>query len=269
VLKIGEFSSLAHISIKTLHHYDEVGLLRPIHVDAETGYRFYSVSQLPRLHRILALKDLGFPLDRIAAALEEGITAEALRGMLLLRRSEQEQRVAEEIEQLSRLKARLLLIEQEDSVMTSEVVLKEIGPQWIVSLREIIPAYRAIGMLFGKLHGSLGSLGAEGKGAALFHDTEFKEQELDAEAGVYLKQSAAVEAPLRSYQLPSATVASVIHHGAFDSIGTAYGALLRWIEVNGYRPAGPTREIFLHLTAPVSRDDTSNVTEIQVPVAKV
>jgi effector-binding domain-containing protein len=60
----------------------------------------------------------------------------------------------------------------------------------------------------------------------------------------------------------------VVHNGAFDRIGAAYGALLRWIEMNGYRPAGSTREIFLQLSAPVTRDDTSNVTEIQVPVAK-
>jgi DNA-binding transcriptional MerR regulator len=87
VLKIGEFSSLSQVSIRTLRHYDEIGLLKPIHVEAESGYRYYSVSQLPRLHRILALRDLGFPLDRIGEALEEGISADSLRGMLLLRRS--------------------------------------------------------------------------------------------------------------------------------------------------------------------------------------
>ena len=74
--------------------------------------------------------------------------------------------------------------------------------------------------------------------------------------------------PLTVYQLPEATVASVIHHGAFNRVGEAYEALLRWIEANGYRPAGPAREIFLHLSQPVSRDAESNVTEIQVPVEK-
>ena len=74
--RIGEFSRLAQISIKTLHHYDEVGLLKPAHVDAETNY---SMSQLPRLYRILALRDLGFPLNRIAEALDEGVNADQLR----------------------------------------------------------------------------------------------------------------------------------------------------------------------------------------------
>lgn len=268
MLKIGEFSALSQISIKTLHHYDEVGLLPPMHVDSETGYRYYSASQLPRLQRILALKDLGFPLDHIATALDEGINADTLRGMLLLRRAEQQERVEEEVERLARLEARLKLIELE-GYMTNEVLLKEVAPQWIASLRETIPAYRTIGALFGKLYGALGPLAAEGPGVALLHDTEYKDHDVDAEAGVYLMQARSVNESLRTYQLPAAIVASTVHHGAFDSIGAAYGSLLRWIETNGYRPDGPTRELFLHVSMPVTREDASNVTEIQIPVVKM
>jgi DNA-binding transcriptional MerR regulator len=267
VLKIGEFSSLARISIRTLRHYDELGLLRPLHVDAETGYRYYSVSQLPRLHRILALRDLGFPLERIADAIDEGITADALRGMLLLRRVEQEEQIREEIERLNRLKALLHLIEREGE-MKNDVIVRDVGPQWIASLRETIPAYRAIGALFGKLKTTLEPFGIEGPGIALFHDKEYREQDVDLEAGITLKHSAQVPEPVKCYQLPAASVASIVHHGAFNRVGEAYGALLRWIEANNYRPAGPPREIFLHVSVPVSRDDESNVTEIQVPVAK-
>lgn len=267
MLKIGEFSALAHITIKTLHHYDEVGLLKPLHVDTATGYRFYSVSQLPRLHRILALKDLGFPLDRIAETLNEGITADHLRGMLLLRQAEQEHQVHEEQERLNRLNALLHHIEQEGK-MTSDVILKELEPQWIVSLRDHIPAYRTIGTLFARLYSMLGPLGSEGSAVALLHDTEFKDQNVDAEAGIYIKREATVPVPLQSYQLPSATVASIVHHGAFAHIGEAYCSLLRWIDANGYRSSGPTREIFLHVSTPVTREDESNVTEIQVPIAK-
>jgi DNA-binding transcriptional MerR regulator len=86
MLKIGDFSSLAQVSIKTLRYYDERGLLSPAHVDPETGYRYYSASQLSRLHHILALKDFGFSLEQIATCLEEKVTAEQMRGMLVLRR---------------------------------------------------------------------------------------------------------------------------------------------------------------------------------------
>ena len=161
VLKIGEFSSLAQVSIRTLRHYDEVGLLKPMHVEAESGYRYYSMSQLPRLHRILALRDLGFPLDRIGEALEEGVSADALRGMLLLWRVEQEKQVEEETERLNRLNALIHLIRTEGR-MTNDVIMKEVEPQWIVSLRENIPAYRVVGQLICKLCGLLGPLNGQG-----------------------------------------------------------------------------------------------------------
>lgn len=265
VLKIGEFSSLARISIRTLRHYDDIGLLSPAHVDPESGYRYYSVSQLPRLHRILVLRNLGFPLDRIAEALDEGITADVLRGMLLLRRVEQERQIQDEVDRLSRLKALLNLIEQEGR-MTTDVILKDVEQQWIVSLREKIPAYRSIGTLIGRLYELLGPLGGEGRGIALLHDPEFREQDVDAEAGICLAHPVQVKLPLQCYQLPAASVASVVHHGAFNRILSAYNALLQWMEANRYHPCGPTRELFLRVGVPVSRDDESNVTEIQVPV---
>jgi DNA-binding transcriptional MerR regulator len=267
VLKLGEFSALAQVSIRTLRHYDEVGLLKPTHFEAQTGYRYYSVSQLPRLHRILALRDLGFPLDRIGDTLEEGVSADALRGMLLLRSVEQEKQVNEETERLNRLKALIHLIDKEGR-MSSDVIMKEVEPQWIVSLRENIPAYRAVGQLIGRLYGLLGPLGGEGMGVGLLHDPEYKEQDVDVEAGVYVKYRVEAQAPLRCYQLPAVTVASVVHHGPFNRIGEAYTDLLRWIEANHYYPGDPTRELFLHVSQPASRDDRSNVTEIQVPVRK-
>jgi DNA-binding transcriptional MerR regulator len=72
VLKIGEFARVNQVSIATLRYYDHCGLLKPLALDPETGYRYYSLDQLPRLNRILALKELGFPLEQIAQLLEEG-----------------------------------------------------------------------------------------------------------------------------------------------------------------------------------------------------
>jgi DNA-binding transcriptional MerR regulator len=91
MIKIGDFSKLSLVSIKTLRYYDEMGLLKPVHVDQFTGYRYYSADQLSRLHRILALKDLGFSLEQIARVLNEGVSAEQLRGMLRLRQAEAQQ----------------------------------------------------------------------------------------------------------------------------------------------------------------------------------
>src|ERR1041384_8327488 len=95
MFKIGEFSKLVQVSVPTLRYYDQVGLLKPVKVDNLTGYRYYSASQLPRLHRILALKGLGFSLEQIGAVLDEGLTPEQIRGMLRLRHAQLSQHLAE------------------------------------------------------------------------------------------------------------------------------------------------------------------------------
>jgi len=66
---IGEFSKINRITPRTLRHYDRIGLLKPDRGDDWTGYRSYSASQLPRIRRILELKEMGLPLNEIGRAL--------------------------------------------------------------------------------------------------------------------------------------------------------------------------------------------------------
>src|SRR5829696_9128903 len=107
MFKIGEFSRLAQVPVPTLRYYDQVGLLKPVEVDRFTGYRYYSVTQLPRLNRILALKGLGFSLEQIGLALDEGLTPEQMRGMLRLRHAQISQLLNEAQSQLVEVEARL------------------------------------------------------------------------------------------------------------------------------------------------------------------
>jgi MerR HTH family regulatory protein len=65
LLKIGEFARVGQVSIATLRYYDQYGLLKPNALDPDTGYRYYSLDQLARLNRILALKELDFPWNRL------------------------------------------------------------------------------------------------------------------------------------------------------------------------------------------------------------
>ncbi len=147
MIKIGDFARLSQVSIVTLRHYDELGLLTPISVDPFTGYRYYAVEQLPRLNRILALKDLGFSLEQIKSALTDDLTPEQLRGMLKLKRAEVEQQLAHDQERLARIEARLRQIEQEATMPDYDVVLK-IAPSQLVAARRVtiptndqVPAY--------------------------------------------------------------------------------------------------------------------------------
>jgi len=81
-LTVGDFSRITHLSVKTLRHYHEVGLLEPATVNPGTGYRYYSARQIMSLNRIVALKEVGFSLEEIARILEDKLTTDQLRGML-------------------------------------------------------------------------------------------------------------------------------------------------------------------------------------------
>lgn len=268
MLKIGDFSTLSRISVKTLRYYDELGILQPSFVDQASGYRYYSVTQLPRLHRILALKDLGFPLEQVAKMLEKDLNLDELRGMFLLRQSEQEEKVREEQSRLERVQARLSLIEKE-KMMPKDVLIKQVPAQWIASIRQTIPSYPSVGMLYGELFSALGGSCGGGLPVALWHDEGFKESDVDAEAGFYLKEAVPAQGRVKVYQLPAITVASLVHNGAYNRLTEAYNDLLHWIGSNGYRLSGPLRELYLKCSQPVRQDDESYVTEIQAPVEKL
>src|SRR5438270_1340871 len=112
MLSIGEFAHLGQVSPRTLRHYADVGVLVPARVDPSTGYRSYEIGQLGRLHRILALRDLGFGLEQIGVVVDGHLGLDELRGMLLLRRAQIEASVGEEQARLRRVEARLRLLER-------------------------------------------------------------------------------------------------------------------------------------------------------------
>ncbi len=271
MIRIGDFSKLSQVSIKTLRYYDEMGLFKPINVDRFSGYRYYSASQLPRLNRILALKDLGLSLEQIAQVLNEGVTPEQLRGMLRLKRAELQQQIAGEQERLARVEARLNTIDMEDSMPDYDIVIKQIEPQLVAGVRDTLSSYPEVGRLLEEVNSHLARHGVNGLdlvAAAIWHDEEFKTSDIDGEAVVFLKQSIPESERVKIYELPAATMASVIHKGAYNTFNQAYEAIFRWIEANSYKIVGPNREVYLYCTEPVRQDDDSYVTEIQFPVAK-
>jgi DNA-binding transcriptional MerR regulator len=128
MLKIGEFSRLSQVTIKTLHHYDELGLFKPIHIDPITNYRFYDVEQLPRIHRIMALKEMGFSLEQIGTLLENEPSTEEMRGMLRMQQAHIQQQVNAAERQLAMVDFRLRMIEAESNFPELDVVMKRVEP---------------------------------------------------------------------------------------------------------------------------------------------
>ncbi len=269
-LRIGEFSRLARVSVKTLRLYDRLELLSPTRTDEWSGYRYYSSEQLPRLNAILALKDLGFSLEQIKRLLDEGLSEAQIRAMLEMKREETERAMQIEQERLDRVEARLRRMDGEGGVLGGyEVVLKRIEAQRIASVRDTLPAYSEVGRLFDELSGYAERHGTHSSiWISVWHDEEYKEQDVDGEAAFATEDSLPEDGRVRESHLPAVeSMAATVHHGSFGTIGGAYAALLEWIEANGYRVAGPNRELYLRSGS--EQDNPDNVTEIQFPVEKL
>ncbi|MBZ0295391.1 MAG: F0F1 ATP synthase subunit beta [Anaerolineae bacterium] len=113
MFRIGQFAKLCRVSIPTLHHYDEIGLLKPDSVDHQTGYRYYSGAQIARLNRIATLKAMGLSLKEIGDLLHENLSAEQMRHMLETRRTELLQQMSDTHQQLVQIERRLREIVQD------------------------------------------------------------------------------------------------------------------------------------------------------------
>lgn len=110
MFRIGDFSRIARVSARLLRFYDEIDLFKPAHADSQSGYRYYTVTQLAQLNRITVLKDLGFSLEQIRDILKTDISAAELRNMLLLRRNDVERTLTIEAQRLRHIETRIAQI---------------------------------------------------------------------------------------------------------------------------------------------------------------
>ena len=141
MFRIGEFSRIAQVSGRLLRYYDEIGLLSPDFTDPQTGYRYYSAHQLPRLNRILVLKELGLSLEQVARLLDQQTSTEEIRGMLTLRKAQIERTVQEEMARFRDIETRL---QQLDGLHVPDVVLKAVPAQGYLSLRGVLSGMDAV-----------------------------------------------------------------------------------------------------------------------------
>ncbi len=279
MFRIGDFAKIARVSVKTLHHYDEIGLFKPEQVHATTSYRYYTIDQLPRLNRILALKDLGFTLNQIRSMLNENLSSAEIRGMLRLKEAELANAIQEEQERLERVKVRLRQIEREDLPRDYDILVKPVEPQTIASTRGIIPItndlYQQCRELAFEVYNWISRLGGtiSGRWCSIYHETAYESQneridiEMAAEVEASLLTKAALFPPARVSirELPgSSTMACLLHQGDYDGLWDAHIALMTWIEANGSYSIGPGRCIYLR----VPPQEGEPLTELQIPIER-
>jgi DNA-binding transcriptional MerR regulator len=107
MFRIRDFSRLARVSIKTLRHYDRLGLLAPAYVDPVTRYRWYAARQMSRLQRIVAFRQLGYSLEEIGSFIDRDPRSAVVRRSLVSLREEIARRIESDRQRLAQLDVRL------------------------------------------------------------------------------------------------------------------------------------------------------------------
>ncbi len=258
---VGQMARICNVSTKTLRHYDEIGLFRPAAVGADNQYRYYTHEQIPVIRKVLFLRDLGVPLDDAKGLIEDGSMDDPARlaAFLQERAGVVRGEIDSRLHLLSRIEQATAQLGREKEWMRVEqqaVTLKDLPEVQVVGVRKTIPIGE-IGGLFGQAARQMRSRPA-GPPMTLYYDQDFDPEKADVEVLFPV-----VARGQRT--LPATKVVSTVHVGPYDRISGSYAAIFDWVNRNGWRQAGPPREIYL--VGPESKKRPEEyATEIQIPV---
>ncbi|MET0658679.1 MAG: MerR family transcriptional regulator [Steroidobacteraceae bacterium] len=249
--KIGEFARLAGTSLKALRFYDQIGLLKPAHVDARTRYRFYKPEQLRDLAAIRALQDLGASLEDIRGVIRHPQGEERRRLLQDLR-----DRIAQRIRAANRsLRWIDHAIENEmDGTGAVPVVIKRRDEIRIASIRTQLRNYVDLGEVEFDLAHAVRAEFQNGVKGVLWHRCEASGA-IDGEPFIEIASCAPRSCAYEVKQLPKAIVASAYCESDDQAAVRTYDAIDRWLHAHDFRLAGPKRELYV-----------GRILEIQFPV---
>ncbi len=261
MLRIGEFSRRGRVSVKALRHYEAIGLLKPGHVDAATGYRYYAVGQLDDLHRLMVLRALGLSLDRIAQVLQDDPSPERMRRLLDERRAALARRIDAEQAQLAAIEARIRHLEA-DRDPAPDAVVRDVPAAFVASLRRVVPEYGAVDSLFAEITRALPDTARIAGHGAVWHHCAPHKQQIDCEALVLLERPVPARRNVKLYQLPACRAACVVHPSDEEDFPSARAAAKAAVANQPFDIEGPMRERYFSSAG----DRRFDLTEIQFPL---
>ncbi|SHJ96269.1 MerR family transcriptional regulator [Desulforamulus aeronauticus] len=268
MFRIGEFSKLTQITIRMLRYYDEVGLLKPAEIDPGTGYRMYSVEQIPILNKIIYLRDSGFNVSEIAVALTIK-DDHSLVEQLDVKYLEVEKVIQAEQKKLKKIEFAKNEIVNQKSEMHYNISIRTIPSYQVLSLRRIIPDYYAEGELYQEIStfAVQHQIEISSKVFAIYHDVEYKETNVDVELCAPVKKlEKSVGDFVYRNTAPVPIMACTMVYGAFTNIAGAYLAFAEWLQKNSqYRMSGLNRQI-VHRGPFNESNPEKYLIELQIPV---
>lgn len=267
MFRIGDFARMTYLPISTLRYYDDCGLLKPAYVDAETGYRYYGAEQMQTVNRLLAMKEAGLSLSEIHARLRSDYNRQDLVDLLRLKEAELQNTLRSEQERLKKLHNWIIAIEREGLNRMADISIKKIEPVLVAGLRDQIKGFDGVGETWKELNDEIDKNGAKIVVPCMMLYYNGGENGVwDIEVVEPINKSFIPGGRVKVYELPGHDrVATIVHQGPFETIGTTFTAIHQWIAENGYTQSGCTREI-CHKGDWLTDDPNEYITEIQVPV---
>jgi len=261
MIKIGDFSKLGRVTVKTLRYYESEGLLVPARVDEETSYRFYDTAQLLDLSKIISLRQTGFTIAEIKEYLKSNSTD------ILTEKKDNLKIELKEI-QNKLLKIDFLIKEQD---MKNEV-FEKILPEHIVYYKEgVLKNYSdATAFILGSAKECL-ALNPDIKCVQpdycfmSYLDGEYKEHDVKVRYSQAVTKAGKESETIKFEKLKSVKAVCTYHKGPYVTLGKSYAFIIKWIEDNGYKICAPIREMYIDGVWN-KQDENDWLTEIQVPV---
>lgn len=268
MFKIGEFSKLTQISIRMLRHYDETGLLKPEHIDENSGYRYYSSNQIPQLQKIALLRDLDFTVKEIKEGLLQWDSDEIIK-LLEAKKQQIADKIEIEKKRYEKLEAALSDINTDKLNTHCNIIIKSVPAFDCLSLRRTIPNYHCEGQLWHELGQYVNEHGipVQPNGVTFFYDIEHKESDVDVEICILTDSLRKDDGYFKYRHEPKADkMACIMIYGSYDNIGKGYEEFAKWLDNHKpYEMLTPTRQI-CHI-GPMDTDDPNQyLTELQIPV---
>jgi len=250
LLSIGMFADMTRLSLKALRLYDEIDILKPQHVDPQSGYRYYSIDQLSSARMIRNLRDMDMPLATIRQVLAALDSSPAHAETLVREYVSMRERQVEQIR--AQVQTFIQIIQQEINPMTLEVNVRKIPTQQVVSLTRHVKVPRldeTISQSVSTLRALLQKQNASIKDSpfGIFHGAINEQEDGPIEICIFADGELKSEGDVQVKQLQGGDAACVMTIGAqtdFPAILGAYDAAADWIQKNGYQMAEPPREVW-------------------------
>lgn len=262
--KIGMFAQMNHITVKTLRFYEEQGLLSPAHIDEESGYRYYKMSQMEVVHRILALKEAGFKIEDI----KQLNCVQDESSFILQKKNEILAKIADLTLQLSKLDC---YFNGGPMTLASPIRIKTIPKVRCVAVQTRIESYDKLFEAMPQMGEMMEEAGCECLIPEYcftnYLEPGYKEENVLIETCEAISKMEKPVEGLIDKEYPEIEAACVYHKGSYANFHRTYAAVLKYIEENHLEISGPIRECYID---GVWNKDTEEewLSEIQIPVRK-